>query len=110
METLTKLVMLERLLESAHAAHSENINNAIKAEQIKLLEEALHFKKKGVHGLSLSEENTLRFGGRRDYDNTPFGPGNAAKIPVIKMVRDRLGLGLKEAKDLVEDSMRQMGI
>ena len=32
-----------------------------------------------------------------------FGPTNANKIPMIKVVRDVFGCGLKESKDFVDD-------
>ena len=34
---------------------------------------------------------------------------NDGKIPCIKLVRERCGLGLKEAKDLVEDEFIRLG-
>jgi regulator of replication initiation timing len=38
-----------------------------------------------------------------DLVNLPYGPGGGNKINAIKIVREVTGLGLKEAKDLVED-------
>lgn len=53
-------------------------------------------------GLTFDEEKDISFRDSNGY--------HANKIKVIKAVRERTGLGLKEAKDLVERHMHHQGL
>ena len=52
-------------------------------------------KELGAEAANATEEKT-------EFDVVMTGFGGTSKVPVIKVVRSLTGLGLKEAKDLVE--------
>jgi ribosomal protein L7/L12 len=113
---MEQLMLLEKLLDSARSVSNEKINNVIKNEQIKLLKILLRKKKESVKSphschseLDWSEENALRNGGTNTVGKSYAG-GVSAKLPVIKMVRDRTGYSLAEAKELVEREMVRLDI
>ena len=76
--------MIEELLEKIDA-----LTVAELAELVKAIEE-----KYGVSAVAAAEEKTSF--------NVVLKEAGANKIQVIKVVRDATGLGLKEAKDLVD--------
>ena len=85
---------LENLFNAFHNSDNPSIKRHIRIAIKKTVAEMLGEKEQRHPRLTAQEEDAA------------FHQG---KIASIKMVRERLGIGLKEAKDLVESEMERRG-
>lgn len=92
--------MIEELLEKIDALTVAELAELVKAIEEKYGVSAVAAAAPAAGAVAAAEEKTSF--------NVVLKEAGANKIQVIKVVRDATGLGLKEAKDLVDELQKQL--